>query len=142
MGRPKLEKLHRSELEALVVDMAKTQERFRRSIANIVREFEDEGDRVYLGSTNDADDLRDLDRDLTETINWMECPWMHGTDLWAELGRQRQLTAELLSAFDGVKDILGRAESNASGTPDWDHVAPRIAAVRDAAERASKDTAA
>ncbi len=27
---------------------------------NIVRAFEDEGDRVYLGSTNDAEQLREI----------------------------------------------------------------------------------
>lgn len=95
-----LTKIHRSELEAALVDMAKTQERFRRSIANIVREFEDEGDRVYLGSTNDAEDLRDLDEQLTDTLNWLECPWMHGTDLWADLKALRETKADLLAALE------------------------------------------
>lgn len=101
-----LTKLHRSELEALVVDMAKTQERFRQSISNIVREFEDEGDRVYLGSTNDADDLRDLDEELTETLNWLACKWMHGEDLWADLRELRKEKAEAAARIAALEAAL------------------------------------
>lgn len=36
----------------------------------------------------------------------------------------------MLEALRGVMDILGRAESNASGNPEWDYVGPRVAAVR------------
>lgn len=37
---------------------------------------------------------------------------------------------DMLSALKGAMDILGRAESNASGTPDWSYVGPRVSAVR------------
>lgn len=37
-----------------------------------------------------------------------------------------------LEALKGVMDILGKAESNASGNPEWDYVGPRVAAYRDA----------
>jgi len=37
---------------------------------------------------------------------------------------------ELEAAIIGAMDILGRAESNASGTHEWDHVGPRVAAAR------------
>jgi hypothetical protein len=38
---------------------------------------------------------------------------------------------DLLDALQGVMDILGRAESNASGTgAEWDYVGPRVAAAR------------
>ena len=44
---------------------------------------------------------------------------------------------ELLEALAGVMDILGRAESNASGNPEWDYVGPRIAATRAAIAKAT-----
>ena len=43
----------------------------------------------------------------------------------------------LIEALAGVMDILGRAESNASGTPEWDYVGPRVAAARAALANAS-----
>jgi hypothetical protein len=44
---------------------------------------------------------------------------------------------DMLSALKGVMDILGRAESNASGTPDWDYVGPRVAAARTSIRKAT-----
>ena len=128
--KPDLSTLHRSELEAIVVDMAKTAERYRVSVGSIVLGIEDEGDRAYFGSTNDADELRDIEQELAEPGNWLACPWMHGADLWAELRDLRNQKAELLAAIQGVMGILGSAESNASGNPEWDYVGPRVAAVR------------
>jgi hypothetical protein len=43
----------------------------------------------------------------------------------------------LADALSGVMDILGRAESNASGNPEWDYVGPRVASARAALERVS-----
>jgi hypothetical protein len=43
---------------------------------------------------------------------------------------------DLLAALQGVMDILGRAESNASGNPEWDYVGPRVAAARAAISKA------
>lgn len=37
---------------------------------------------------------------------------------------------EMHAALVGVMDILGRAESNASGTPEFDYIGPRVAACR------------
>lgn len=37
---------------------------------------------------------------------------------------------ELLAALEGAMPLLARAESNASGNPEWDYVGPRVAAVR------------
>jgi len=87
--------LHRSELEALVVDLAKTGERYRQSLANMVPDFEDEGDRVYFGSTNDADELREIEASLAGTGNYLECRWMHGRDLYADLNELRNALATM-----------------------------------------------
>jgi hypothetical protein len=43
---------------------------------------------------------------------------------------------EMRSALEGVMGILGRAESNASGNPEFDHVGPRVAAARAALAKA------
>lgn len=94
---PDLTKLHRSELEAMVVDMAKTAERYRVSIGMIALGIEDEGDRAYFGSTNDAEELRDIEQELAEPGNYIACPWMHGTDLYADL---RELRTERIALLD------------------------------------------
>lgn len=44
--------------------------------------------------------------------------------------------AKLVAASEGVMDILGRAESNASGNPEFDYVGPRVAAFRAAIKEA------
>jgi hypothetical protein len=72
--KPDLTAMRRSELEAEVVHQAKLIERFRQGIANIVLGLEDEGDRVYLGSTNDADELSELDAKLTDCGNELFMP--------------------------------------------------------------------
>ena len=45
---------------------------------------------------------------------------------------------ELLAALQGAINILGIAESNASGNPEWDYVGPRVAACRAAIAKATK----
>jgi hypothetical protein len=133
-----LSKMTRSELEATVVSQAKLAERFRRSIANIALGIEDEGDRAYFGSTNDADELREVESALLDDLNILECPWMHGRDLFAELATLRDGRRELLEVLQDLdcSDILGVAESCASGMPRWDHVSRKINAARAAISRA------
>lgn len=138
MANFNLSKMTRSELEATVVSQAKLAERFRRSIGMIVLGIEDEGDRVYFGSTNDADELRDIESSLLDSLNILECPWMHGRDLHADLGKIRANYRELLEAVEPLdcSDILGCAESCASGTPRWDHVSQKIRIARAAFAKA------
>jgi hypothetical protein len=48
------------------------------------------------------------------------------------------LNAELLSALEGLNEsILGRAESSASGNPEWEYVSARINAARAAIAKAT-----
>ena len=56
----------------------------------------------------------------------------------AEVARLIAASPELLEALQGVMDILGRAESNASGNPEWDYVGPRVAAARAAIAKATQ----
>lgn len=64
--------------------------RLRDRLALIVWAIADEGDRVYFGSTNDADDLRDIARELDD-VKWDRI--MRGAekpDLYAELRKLRR----------------------------------------------------
>lgn len=57
-------------------------------------------------------------------------------------GRRKEIIAaagvadDLVAALNGVLNILGTAESNASGNPEWDYVGPRVAAARAALAKA------
>lgn len=107
-----LSKMHRSELEAEIVHMAQIVERFRNSLGGIVISIEDEGDRAYFGSTNDADSLREIESDMLATLNELEMPWMHGTDLYGELRDARTRIAELEVENAALKAQLAEAEAN------------------------------
>lgn len=113
-----LTSMHRSELEAALVSMAKDVERLRNRLGHVVMNFEDEGDRVYLGSTNDADDLRDLESSMLDSLNELEMPWMNGDDLYATIRGLRQDNAALTERLErfalpewpdaDLIDILGK----------------------------------
>lgn len=103
-----LSRMHRSELEAAIVHQAKLIERFRQAITNIVRETEDEGDRVYFGSSNDADELRELDEKLQNCGHELHMPWSQGKDLIATLRRLRTENAGLVKAT--IREVVGEAE--------------------------------
>jgi hypothetical protein len=53
----------------------------------------------------------------------------------------RAQNADLLTALRGLINIMSRAESNASGTPEWDVVSTRITFARHVLELASKEQA-
>ena len=110
---PDLSAMHRSELEASIVEQAKLIELFRRKITLVVGGFEDEGDRVFLGSTNDADDLRELEEQLTDCGNDLFMPWMHGADLYASI---RDLRTEIGSLTGKLRTAEAMLASKA--TPD------------------------
>lgn len=71
--------------------------------------------------------------------NWKEAGARERRISWAEAQANARLIAaapDLLAAMEGVMNILGSAESNASGNPEWDYVGPRIAAARAAIAKA------
>ena len=55
--------------KAKAISRGKLLERFRADMSDIVRHAENEGDRVYLGSTNHLDRLKDA-VDEMERMNW------------------------------------------------------------------------
>jgi hypothetical protein len=105
-----LPQMSRSELEATVVSQTKVMERFRNKLGSIVLGIEDEGDRAYFGSTNDADELRELEGNMLDSLNILECPWMHGRDLHAELAELRSQNTELLQAAQRALNYIANTE--------------------------------
>jgi hypothetical protein len=106
--------MHRSELEATIVSQTKIMERIRNKLGSIVLGIEDEGDRAYFGSTNDADELRDIESDMLESLNLHECPWMHGRDLHAELRELRSKNRLLSHAANCHPDLVEALEEIAN----------------------------
>lgn len=84
-----------------LVHQAKLIDRLDTTIHHIVAKFEDEGDRVYLGSTNDADALRALSDDLSSARFEGAKSHKDGRDLYAEM---RELRAERDEARQAWKD--------------------------------------
>jgi len=93
---------------------------FRYAINTVTDELEDEGDRVYLGSTNDADTLRDQ-ASLLEDIEWgaMEPDFgkedflasarkanLENTELRAESERLRGLVREAAGFISEDREAL------------------------------------
>ena len=102
-----LSAMSRSELEAEIVHQAKLIERISTSLGHIAMNIEDEGDRAYFGSTNDADTLREIDSDMSATLFELEMPWMHGRDLYADLRDKRAKVEKLREAIiQGRDDLL------------------------------------
>jgi len=105
---------------------------------------------VDMTHTKGPWDTRDDDKRITVGCGLVEGP--NGYDVaevynddcdrdeaWAN-ARLIAAAPDLLDAITGAMDILSSAESNASGTPDWDYVGPRVAAVRAAIARATLKT--
>lgn len=61
--------------------------------------------------------------------------------LEAERGLLQMRNDAMLVALSGLKDILDRAESNASGNMEWDHVSARVNAARAALKFAGGEVA-
>ena len=75
--------------------------------------------------------------------NWNEAAhgerrisWKEAEATTAHIVHCANMHDELVAALEGVMDILGRAESNASGNPEFDYVGPRVAAARAALAKA------
>jgi len=116
-----LSAMSRSELEAEIVHQANLIERFRSQIGGVVLGLEEEGDRTYFGSSNDADWLREIEQEMLASLNELDMPWMHGGDLYAVLKALKQeneassinedrLAQELFVALQEVGTFLGLLE--------------------------------
>jgi hypothetical protein len=101
----------RAELERALVE-AKANEiyssqlmrRFRSTLSNVRDGLEDEGDRIYFGSTNDADELRAIIEEVEE-LEWdrILASSQKKPDLYARI---RELNTEVRAARASQKDLL------------------------------------
>ncbi|WP_027039089.1 hypothetical protein [Mesorhizobium ciceri] len=78
--------------------------RFRDTLSNVSQGLEDEGDRIYFGSTNDADQLRAI-IDEVEELEWdrILASSKKKPDLYAQL---RNLNTELRALRKSQKAML------------------------------------
>ncbi|MFV1627977.1 hypothetical protein VWY34_15515 [Phaeobacter sp. JH20_02] len=82
--------------------------RFHDQVSNIVDALEDEGDRVYLGSTNDADTLRDIAQTV-QAIQWeKDEPPVDWHKRVQELLSERDALRSQLQAAQEVIERAGR----------------------------------
>lgn len=85
-----------SEMKADLVHFAKLIFKLDATVSNLVTGLEDEGDRIYLGSTNDADQLRELSGELEDAFYSTELTkYGEGRDVWAEMRELRERITEL-----------------------------------------------
>lgn len=64
-----------------------------------------------------------------------DCRLLHRGHLDGEKAL-REAAPDLLAALVGLTDIINRAESNASGNPEWEAVSKRVNAARAAISKA------
>lgn len=93
--------------------------KMRDRIAVITTEIEDEGDRAYFGSTNDADELKEFESDMIDWLIDAEVPHLTMTeDPYASIREQRERAdkaeaeiGRLLSANEGMRKALEATRS-------------------------------
>ncbi len=81
--------------------------RFRDTLANVRDGLEDEGDRIYFGSTNDADQLREI-IDEVEELEWdrILASSQKQPDLYAQLRNLNQELRALRETHKGTLEAL------------------------------------
>lgn len=95
-----------SEKDAEIVYQAKLLKQVRDRFTLIIHDIEDEGDRVYFGSSNHADDLRDTVEQLDDW-DWHRIDKASkGRDLYADLRAVRELNRELVVVLGTVRDYV------------------------------------
>lgn len=69
----------------------------------------------------------------------VQCGGMTGRtfDEASDVARLIEAAPDMRAALHGLNGILGTAESNASGNPEWEHVSARINAARAAIAKAT-----
>jgi len=91
----------RDEAKANEVYCSKALLRKRSTLSNVLAHMVDEGDRIYFGSTNDADELRDI----IDTIEDLE---------WSKIMASSQAKPDLYGTISGLRKDLAAAEARAS----------------------------
>jgi hypothetical protein len=127
-----------AEAKANEIYSSQLMRRFRDTLMNVRDGLEDEGDRIYFGSTNDADQLRDIIEEVEE-LEWdrILASSQKKPDLYArirelntEVRAVRALQKELLAALRKADQFisngteLGYIRMPDADTPDSAHDTP------------------
>lgn len=93
-----------AEAKANEIYSSQLMRRFRDTLSNVRDGLEDEGDRIYFGSTNDADQLRDIIEEIEE-LEWdrILASSQKKPDLYARI---RELNTEVRDARSAQKELL------------------------------------
>lgn len=95
--------------KADLVYMAKLIKKLRSKFINIADHVEDEGDRAYFGSSNDADDFIQAVRDLDDA-NWsLILDKAKGRDLYAEMRKLRSALAKSEASREAAEARVAEA---------------------------------
>jgi chromosome segregation ATPase len=112
-GAPQTE-LQRALTEAKANEIYSSQllRRFRDTLSNVRAGLEDEGDRIYFGSTNDADELRDI-IEAIEELEWdrIMASERKKPDLWARIRELNEEVRALKSDRDSWRRVAERLEA-------------------------------
>lgn len=127
-----------AEAKANEIYSSQLMRRFRDTLSNVRDGLEDEDDRIYFGSTNDADDLRAIVEEVEE-LEWdrVLASSQKKPDLYAQI---RELNTEVRAASTMQKELLaalrkadqfisngidlGYIRMPDAGTPDSAHETP------------------
>lgn len=98
------------ELEAELTARAKKMLLLRDILQFVTDGMEDEGDRVYFGSTNDAEQLRDISNGFDDWVWYDIMQQARGRDLYAEVRALHQRLERSLTPEDAAglhEDLFG-----------------------------------
>ena len=108
--------------------------RFRDTLANVRDGLEDEGDRIYFGSTNDADLLREV-IDAVEDLEWdrVLASSQKKPDLYARI---RELDDEVRALRKEQKGMMDALESIDAVGVDFGHFESAARTMQEIARKA------
>jgi hypothetical protein len=97
-----------AEVRADAVHMAKLLIKVRNDVNVATDRLVDEGDRVYFGSSNEADRLKDLAEEL-DSFQWdLITPASKGYDLYAEMRKLREEVAAAKAEAQTMRDAIAK----------------------------------
>lgn len=101
-----------AEAKANEVYASKLMLKFRDTLSNIKDGLEDEGDRIYFGSTNDADELREI-IDAVEDLAWYKilASSQKKPDLYADLRELRSALSAQEAEIKRLREALTDTEA-------------------------------
>lgn len=107
----------RNTFKAKDASKSKLLERFRDLLLNMCDHFEDEGDRVFFGSTNDPDELREIAQQM-DAWKWDAIMGQTTSDPYADLREQRARAEKAEATIASLTEQLAEARERLSQIAD------------------------